>query len=510
MSDPVQPPDPNRRRFFRQFAGEVVTSVGSALGAAQTLQQVSAEAARDLLGPSSTSMADALGGTAAPAGVPVGTSGLTTATGEPDAATAVWRAPFRWDDEVCRVVDQRRLPDTLVDLELRSAGDTVNAIADGAVVGSAVQAQVAAVALAILAENASGSRAFARRATIRGAANAMRLTRPGSAPMAAALDRMLALLELLGLDAGGEHVAGGLKAEAERIIAEAVDDHGALVGHVLSILPGAPDEPLHVLVAGSTGAMGGGQFGTALSAVQTVHHSGRPIHALVTEGRPGLEGSRVAAWELRQAGVPHAVVTDGAAPGCIAAGEVRVVLVGADRIAANGDVVVTAGAYPLALACAATDTPFIVCAATNALDLSVADGAHAEIEEGRPGLVLRAGGARVAPEGTQVRNPLQDLVTADLVTAIVTETGVLRAPYGPAIAAAVATASARRASSAGFAALLAQRAADATDAARDRTATDAAAAGDGDGAPTAGRPADAGRRPVDVAALRNPSRTGEP
>ena len=119
-----------------------------------------------------------------------------------------------------------------------------------------------------------------------------------------------------------------------------------------------------MLVAGSTGAMGGGQFGTALSAVQTVHHAGRPIHALVPEGRPGLEGSRVAAWELRQAGVPHAVVTDAAAPGCIAAGEVQAVLVGADRICANGDVVATAGAYPLALACAASGTPFIVCAAT--------------------------------------------------------------------------------------------------------------------------------------------------
>ena len=158
--------------------------------------------------------------------------------------------------------------------------------------------------------------------------------------------------------------------------------------------------------------MGGGQFGTALSAVQTVHHAGRPIHALVPEGRPGLEGSRVAAWELRQAGVPHAVVTDAAAPACIAAGEVQAVLVGADRICANGDVVATVGAYPLALACAASGIPFIVCAATTSVDLATAEGADATLEEGRPTLVLRAGGTRVAPEGTQVRNPLQDLVPA--------------------------------------------------------------------------------------------------
>ncbi|HYO43719.1 MAG TPA: S-methyl-5-thioribose-1-phosphate isomerase [Candidatus Limnocylindrales bacterium] len=480
MSDTVQPPDPNRRRFFRQLAGEVVTSVGSALGAAQTLQAISAEAARDLLAP------DAPAGTRAAAGVPVGKSRITTAVmSDVDGSTGGWRSPFRWDGDVCRIVDQRRLPGALVDLELRSAGDTVTAINDGALVGAPVQAQVAAVTLALVAATSTGSRGFARRATIRGAGNALRTTRPGSAAVTVAVERMLALLEQLGVTMDGERVAGELRAEAERIIAEAVDDHGALVGHLLTVLPGEADEPLHVLAAGSTGAMAGGQFGTALSAIQTLHHAGRPVHALVTEGRPGLEGSRIAAWELRQAGVPHALVTDAAAPGCIAAGEVRVVLVGADRIAANGDVITTAGAYPLALACAATDIPFIVCAATPALDPDVAEGAAADLEEGRPGSVLRIGDLRIAPEGTQIRNPLQDLVPSDLVTAIVTETGVLRAPYGPAIEAAAASGAARRATSAGFAALEARRAAE--------------VAG-------AGEP---GVAPVDVAALRNAPRAGE-
>ncbi len=465
--------------------------MGSVLGAAQSLQQTSVDAARELLGADATSpggIAALAGGLAAPVGVPVGTSGSTPAAVEADATTAGWRAPFRWDDEVCRIVDQRRLPDVLADLELRSASDAVAAINDGALVGSAVQAQVAAVTLAILAGNATRSRGFARRATIRGAANALRTTRPGSAAMAASLDRMLALLEGMDVNADGELVADALKAEAERIVAETIDDHGALVGHLLAILPGAPDEPLRVLAAGNTGAMGGGQFGTALSAVQTVHHSGRPVHALVAEGRPGLEGSRVAAWELRQAGVPHAVVTDAAAPGCIAAGEVGVVLVGADRIAANGDVITTVGAYALALACAAAGTPFIVCAATTAFDPGLVDGDGAPVEEGRPGPVLRAAGTRVAPEGTAVRNPLQDLVPAALVDAIVTETGVLRAPYGPEIAAAVAVADTRRATSPGFAALLGRRGMAAQTDAADPTTPPG---------------------PVDVAALRNPPRIPE-
>jgi methylthioribose-1-phosphate isomerase len=487
VSEPVQPPDPDRRRFFRQFAGEVVTSVGSMMGAAQTLQESSAEAARELLGgPPPTAAAQTT------AAIPVAgppSSSLAPAGVELDASTAGWRAPFRWDGDVCRIVDQRRLPDVLVDLELRGAADTVGAIKDGALAGSAAQAQVAAVTLAMVAAKAAGSRAFARRATVRGAANALRLTRPGSAAMAVALDRMLALLDEAGLEMPGDEVAAALRAEAERIIGETTDDHGALVGHVVPALPGGADDPLRVLVAGSTGAMGGGQFGTALSAVQTVHHAGRRIHVLVPEGRPGLEGSRVAAWELRQAGVPHAVVTDAAAPGCIAAGELQVVLVGADRICANGDVVSTAGAYPLALACAASGIPFIVCAATTAVDLATAGGADATLEEGRPTLVLRAGGTRVAPEGTQVRNPIQDLVPAALVSLIVTETGVLRAPYGPALASAVVTASARRATAPGFAALLARRV--------------AADQGDADAGATEAAP---DRDPVDVATLRNPPR----
>ena len=139
---------------------------------------------------------------------------------------------------------------------------------------------------------------------------------------------------------------------------------------------------------------------------------GRPIHALVAETRPGLEGARIAAWELRQGGVPHAIVTDAAAPGCIAAGEVGAVLVTADRVAANGDILATAGSYALALAASAAGVPFVVCVATTAVDLAIRIGDDATIEEGRPTRVLIVNGKRVAPEGTQIRNPIQDLVPA--------------------------------------------------------------------------------------------------
>jgi eIF-2B alpha/beta/delta-like uncharacterized protein len=420
---PTTPSDPDRRRFFRQFAGDVFSSVGSVMGAAQALQQQSAEAARELL-----SAADP----------PPAPAAATARPTEVDASTAGFRAPFRWDadSDMCWVVDQRRLPDVLAELEVRGAAEGVNAINDGAIAGSPVQAQVAAAALAIVASRARTSRPFARRATIRGAANAFRLTRPGSAAMAVAVDRIVARLELFPNDAPGDEVAAAIRAEAEAIVFEATDDHGRLVEHGVGALPGPADSPLHVLTFGTTGPMGSGQCGTALGVIQAAHHAGRPIHALVAETRPRFDGGRIAAWELGQAGVGYAVVTDAAAPGCIARGEVEAVLVAADRIAANGDVIAPAGTYPLALAAAAAGVPFLVLSATTAIDTATATGLDAAIEEGRPGLVLRAAGTRIAPEGSQIRNPVQDLTPA-------------------ALAAASATAAARRAASPGFAALVA-------------------------------------------------------
>ena len=409
------------------------------------LQQQSAEAAREILG----------------TGEPVQAAGAAAA--EASAATAGYRAAFRWDGDVCRVVDQSRLPDVLAEREIHSTVDLVTAINEGALIGAAVQAQVAAVTLALVAGRSIASRPFARRATIRGAANALRINRPGSAAVVLAMDRQVALLESLGEDAEGATVVTALTLEAEAIVREAQAEHGALVEHALTALPGEAGDPLRVLTIGSTGAMGGGLSGTALSVIMALHHAGRPVHALVAETRPLFEGSRVAAWELGQAGVSHAIVTDAAAPGCIATGEVGAALVAADRVAANGDVIAIAGTYPMALAAAAAGVPFLVCAPVTSLDPATESGAAAKIEEGRPGSVLRVVGTRMAPEGTQVRNPLQDLVPATLVTAIVTGEGVLRPPYGPAILAAVTAADARR-TSPGFAALVAKRAAATADA----------------------------------------------
>jgi hypothetical protein len=223
VTDKPPPLDPARRTFIRQLAGDVVTSMGSMLGAAQLLQAESMEAAKGLLDP---------GG---PGGSGSSTGGSPIAP-EVSAVNAGYRAPFRWDEDVIHVVDQRRLPDILADLQVHGAADAVTAINDGALVGAQVQAQVAAATLALIAAKSGSSRGFARRASLRGAAHAFRQARPGSAPMALALDRMLALLEELGTDTDATELVAALKAEAEAIIAEATADHGMVVTHGIGVL----------------------------------------------------------------------------------------------------------------------------------------------------------------------------------------------------------------------------------------------------------------------------------
>jgi methylthioribose-1-phosphate isomerase len=436
-NDPgAAPPDLERRRFFRRFAGEMVGAAATVVGAAQALQRSSAEAAAAILDPERG--AAALAGQLPPDEV---RSGATEAIG--------FRTPFRFaDDErrVLLVVDQRELPDRLVEIEVRSAADAVRAIRDMAVRGAPAIGQVAALSLAMTADLARRSRPYARRATIRGAANALRRARPTAVNLGWAVDRLMARLNEVGdLSEDGGAIADALRDEADAIVAEATDDHGRLAEAGLSALPDPTVEhPLRVLTHCNTGPLAAGQFGTALGVVQAAHYAGRELHVWVDETRPYLQGSRLTAWELGQAGVPHTLIADVAAASVIAAGEVDAVLVGADRVAANGDTANKVGTYPLAVLAARHGVPFFVCAPLSSVDPATPDGAAIPIEDRSPDEVLEVRGIRVAPAGTAARNPAFDVTPAELITAIVTEEGALRPPFGPAIAEAFARRDARR------------------------------------------------------------------
>jgi methylthioribose-1-phosphate isomerase len=428
------PADPGRRRFFRQFAGEVLSSAAQVVGVVGELRDRSAAEASVLLG--ETRPAAAL------------TAGTAAATPQAaaDGAPTGFRTPFRFEsDNVLLVIDQRKLPDALVEMPVRSASDAANAIRLMVVRGAPAIGQVAAIGLALTARIAAKSQAHTRRAILEGAADMLRIARPTAINLRWAVERLMARYHEIGaLSEDGEAIAVALNEEAMAIVAEATDDHGRLAEAGLAILPATGDRPLQVLTHCNTGPLACGQFGTALGVVQAAHHAERPVHVWVDETRPYLQGARLTTWELKQAGVPHTLIPDMAAGPLMARGEVDVIVVGADRIAANGDIANKLGTYMLAVLAARHGIPFYVCAPMSSVDLMTPDGAAIPIED-RPAIeVTDIRGVRIAPEGTTVRNPSFDVTPAELITAIVTEEGALRAPFGPALRDAMARREARR------------------------------------------------------------------
>ena len=423
--------DLGRRRFFRQFAGDIIHTAATMAGAAQALQRASAEAAGALLDPD--------GGSAF--------AGLQAEfAGEP--APHGFRTPFREEGDVLYLIDQRHLPDTLVEYDCRSAGEVAFAIREMIVRGAPAIGQVAAIGLALTAAKFIDSRPYARRGSLLGAANALRVSRPTAVNLGWAIDRLMARYMALGdLSEDGLAIATAMREEADAIVFEATTDHSRLAAFGYEALPPPTDAPLRILTHCNTGPLACGMFGTALGVVQIAHNAERPIHVWVDETRPYLQGARLTAWELAQAGVPHTLIPDVAAGHLMSRGEVDVILVGADRVAANGDTANKVGTYTLAVLAARHGVPFYVCAPTSSVDLATPDGAAIPIEERKAEEVLSFRGVRIAPPDTDVRNPSFDVTPADLITGIVTEEGVLRGPFEQGLAEAVANANARRAAS---------------------------------------------------------------
>ena len=421
--------DLGRRRFFRRFASDVFQTAATVAGAASALQRDAAQAASAILNPEEGAalFGETFGVAAAPPAV------------APGSAPAGFRTPFRFaTDDVLMVVDQRRLPDQLAEFEVTTAADASYAIREMIVRGAPAIGQVAAIGLALTAARAADARPFARRAIIRSGADALRSARPTAVNLGWAVDRMIGRYEAVGdLDDDGAMIARAMRDEADAIVAEATAAHGRIAEFGMALMPQPEGRALRVLTHCNTGPIACGQYGTALGIVQALHHAERPVEVWVDETRPYLQGARLTAWELQQAGVPHTVIADLAAGHLMARGEVDVVIVGADRVAANGDTANKIGTYTLAVLAARHAIPFYVCAPMSTIDLATADGTAIEIEERPADEILLIKGLAIAPQGTSARNPAFDVTPADLISAIVTDEGALTAPYGPSLAEAV-------------------------------------------------------------------------
>jgi methylthioribose-1-phosphate isomerase len=330
---------------------------------------------------------------------------------------------LRWDGRRLAILDQTRLPGTEVWLALEGAGDTALAIRRLAVRGAPLIGVAAAYGLAMEVARRPGL------GTLEDGWELLRAARPTAVNLAYAVDRVRAAA----LAAGAATMAAAAREEAERIHAEEDAASVAIAAHGADLLTGARRIATHC----NTGALAAGGQGTALAVILALHERGG-VHVLAGETRPLLQGARLTVWELARAGVAHELVVDGAMAGLIRRGEVDAVIVGCDRVAANGDTANKVGTYPLALAASAAGIPFVVAGPTSTIDAGLPDGESIAIEE-RDGDEVRAfGGAQTTVPGTAVRNPAFDVTPAALVTALVTERGVARPPDAASIAALLA------------------------------------------------------------------------
>jgi methylthioribose-1-phosphate isomerase len=317
-----------------------------------------------------------------------------------DAGRRAAIEPLRWEEDALLVLDQRALPGEERWIRCERVDQVADCIRTLAVRGAPAIGLAAAYGLALA--NPSG------RAE---AAELLRSTRPTAVNLAWALERCAGAPDAL---------------EAARRLHREQDEADRRLAELGAELFG---DATRALTHCNTGALATGGYGTACGVLRAAWERGRLAEVWVDETRPLLQGARLTAWELRKAGIPHRVVADSAAGSLMAQGLVDRVVVGADRIAANGDVANKVGTYPLAVLADRHGVPFYVAAPLSTIDPATPDGGSIPIEERDP--------AEVVAEG-EAFNPAFDVTPAELVTAIVTEAGVLRPPYRDSIASAVA------------------------------------------------------------------------
>ena len=323
---------------------------------------------------------------------------------------------LRWTGEQLDLLDQRRLPHDVAILPLRHWRDVAEAIATMAVRGAPAIGVAAAWGIVLAARAGDDlEEAFA----------VLRASRPTAVNLGWALDRMRSS------DAARSPVdPDALQTLAEQIEAEDRRLTTGLVQHGVGLL--SPN--CRVLHHCHTGAIATAGVGTALGVITEAHHRGMLRHAWLDETRPRLQGAALSAWELGCLGVPCTVIVDGASGLLMRRGEVDAVLVGCDRVAANGDVANKVGTYNLALVARAHGIPFYVCAPGSSIDRSTIDGDAITIEERSPDEITMLRGQPLAAPGVEAWNPAFDITPAHLITALVTEFGILRPPYRDAIA----------------------------------------------------------------------------
>jgi methylthioribose-1-phosphate isomerase len=320
-----------------------------------------------------------------------------------------------WADGALLAIDQRALPHELRRLRITTVDELIEAIKTLAIRGAPALGVSGAFGVALAAFEHVGDN---EKVTLE--ASWIASARPTAVNLAWGVQRALAKLP-----EGPEAVL----AEARRMLAEDADVNRLCAAHAADLmLKLCPDRPLRILTHCNTGRLATTAFGTAIGALRVLHSRGKVEDVLVDETRPLLQGARLTAWELAEAGIPHRLTIDSAAAWAMATGQVDCVVVGADRITADGSVANKIGTYALALAAHRHGIPFIVVAPESTRDPGTATGREIVVEERAAAEITHVGGVLTAPERTAVFNPAFDVTPPELVTAVVSEHGVVGPP----------------------------------------------------------------------------------
>jgi methylthioribose-1-phosphate isomerase len=338
---------------------------------------------------------------------------------------------LRWEGHALALIDQRKLPHAFEYVRCTSAADTAVAIRDMVVRGAPAIGCAAAFGVALEAKRlVARAQGDDYHRVLAHGFDVLRASRPTAVNLFWALDRMQAVVTAHAAVAP-ESVTAALEAEAVAIHREDLATCLAIGRHGAELIP----DGARVMTHCNAGALATAGHGTALGVIRSARDAGRRVTVIANETRPYLQGARLTAWEMVQEAIPVTLVTDNMAGHLMQTGRVDVIVVGADRIAANGDTANKIGTYTLAVLAARHRVPFYVAAPVSTIDASIATGAEIPIEERPASEVTGFRELQWAPAGVEVANPAFDVTPAALVTGIVTERGVITAPHASGIAA---------------------------------------------------------------------------
>jgi methylthioribose-1-phosphate isomerase len=335
---------------------------------------------------------------------------------------------LEWTDSGVRFIDQTKLPTEEVYVTCKTHEQVADVIRNMVVRGAPAIGVAAAMGIALGIKNSKAETGADLKKDFDEIADTIGKTRPTAVNLFWAIGRMKDKFEYLRMSPVPQ-IKKALIEEAQRMHAEDIAANQAMGRHGATLMPASGG----VLTHCNAGALATAGYGTALGVIRAAVEQGKKIHVYADETRPFLQGSRLTAWELMKDGIPTTVISDNMAGVMMKQGKIGAIVVGADRIAANGDVANKIGTYTVAILAKEHGIPFYVAAPFSTIDLNTADGSKIPIEQRNAREVTHIAGRQMVPDGVGVENPAFDVTPAKYVAAIITERGVVRAPFGESI-----------------------------------------------------------------------------